>query len=362
MKRGGKQLKSIILCAGKGTRLRPLTHTYAKHLIPIANKSGILYVVETIRDCNIRDIGVVVSENGKDIQEEIGMGNQFGVNISYIEQKETLGLAHAVSVSRDFLGDDDFLMYLGDNLLKYGIESYRKKFEEKKYNAFILLTKVDNPKAFGVAEVKNGQVIRVVEKPKIPVSNLALIGVYFFDKNVHTAIKNIKPSWRGELEITDAIQWLIDNEYKVGAEIVEGWWKDTGKPEDILEANRLILENLERDISAANIDNNSEISGRVQIGKDAEVINSRIMGPVIIGEKARVINSFIGPFASLADRVEVNKSEIAYSVILEDTKINNVKGRMEKCLIGKNVNIYCDENLPRVYEFILGDHSKIGLV
>jgi len=355
-------LKSIILCAGKGTRLRPLTHTYAKHLIPIANKSGLLYAVETIRDCQVVDIGIVVSENGKDILDEMGNGNQFGVKISYIEQKEALGLAHAVTVSRKFLGDEDFLMYLGDNLLKNGINTYRKKFEKDKYNAFILLTEVENPSAFGVAEVKNGQVVRVVEKPKIPVSNLALIGVYFFDKNIHTAIENIKPSWRGELEITDAIQWLIENGYKVGAEVVKGWWKDTGKPADILEANRLILEDMERDISAAKVDEVSEIYGRVKIGKGTKIINSRIMGPVIIGENAKVVDSYIGPFASIADRVEVNKTEIAYSVILEDTTIKNIKGRMEKCLIGKHANIYSTEGLPKVYEFTLGDHSKVGLL
>lgn len=354
-------MKSIILCAGKGTRLRPLTHTSAKHLIPIANKSGLLYVIEAIRDCEIKDIGIVVGETGMDIQEEMGNGSKYGVDISYIEQKEALGLAHAVKVSRDFLGEDDFLMYLGDNLLKNGIDVYRKKFKEENYNAFILLTEVDNPRAFGVAEVKNGQVVRVVEKPKVPVSNLALIGVYFFDKNVHKAIDNIKPSGRGELEITDAIQWLIDNGYKVGAEIVKGWWKDTGKPADILEANRLILEDIERDIGGAKVDDLSEISGRVKIGMDAEIINSKILGPVIIGEKVKVIDSYIGPFTSLSSGVKIKKSEIEYSVVLEDTKIENVKGRMERCLIGKCVEISRSRVLPRSFKFVLGDHSKVEL-
>jgi len=213
-----------------------------------------------------------------------------------------------------------------------------------------------------VAEVKNGQVVRVVEKPKVPVSNLALIGVYFFDKNVHTAIDNIKPSWRGEFEITDAIQWLIDNDYKVGAEVVKGWWKDTGKPEDILEANRLILEDIDRDLNGAKVDEVSKISGRVRIGKDSEIINSRILGPVIIGERVKVVDSYIGPFTSLSSGVKIRKSEIEYSVVLEDTKIENVKGRMQKCLIGKDVEICHSKELPRIYEFILGDHSKIGLI
>jgi len=354
-------LKSIILCAGKGTRLRPLTYTSAKHLIPIANKSGLLYTIETIRECGVRDIGIVVGETNSDIQNRMGNGNEFEVNISYIEQKEALGLAHAVIQAREFLGEDDFLMYLGDNLLKNGIEAYRKKFEEEKYNAFVLLTEVDNPQQFGVAELKEGQVVKVIEKPKVPVSNLALIGVYFFDKEVHKAIDHIKPSWRGELEITDAIQWLIDNGYKVGAEVVRGWWKDTGKPSDILEANRLILEGIENDITGAKVDEFSEIYGRVKIGKGSEIINSKILGPVIIGEKVKVIDSYIGPFTSLSDRVVIKKAEIGYSVVLEGTEIINVKGRMEKCLIGKCVKICHSEDHPMIHEFVLGDHSKIEL-
>lgn len=356
-------MKSIILCAGKGTRLRPLTHTSAKHLIPIANKPVLFYAIEAIRDCGIKDIGIIVGETREDIRSELKEGSKWGVNISYIEQKEALGLAHAVSVARDFLGEEKFLMYLGDNLLKNGVESYANKFIQGNYNAFVLLTEVDNPKQFGVAELEGGRVVRVVEKPKEPVSNLALIGVYFFDKNVHQAIKSIKPSARGELEITDAIQWMIDNGYKVGAEVIGGWWKDTGKPDDILEANRLILEDIERDVGGAKVvGESSQISGRVKIGKGSEIINSKIVGPVIIGEKVKVVDSYIGPFTSLSDGVEIKKSEIEYSVVLENTKIENIKGRMQKCLIGKGVEIYHSKNLPRIYEFILGDHSKVGLI
>lgn len=355
-------MKSIILCAGKGTRLRPLTHTSAKHLIPIANKLALVYAIETIRDCGIKNTGIIIGETGEDIKKEIGDGSKWGVNISYIEQKEALGLAHAVMVARDFLGEDKFLMYLGDNLLKNGVKPYFKKFNEGDYNAFVLLTEVDNPQQFGVAEVREGQVVRVVEKPKKPVSNLALIGVYFFDSNVYQAIENIKPSGRGELEITDAIQWLIDKGYKVGAEVMKGWWKDTGKPSDILEANRLILEDIERDFSGAKIDDSSEILGRVKIGKGSEIINSKILGPVIIGDRVKIVDSYIGPFTSLSDEVEVVKSEIEYSVVLEETKIKNIKGRIQRSLIGKNVKIYHSKNLPRVYEFVLGDHSKVGLL
>ncbi|GAF80815.1 unnamed protein product, partial [marine sediment metagenome] len=309
-------MKSIILCAGKGTRLRPLTHTSAKHLIPIANKPVLFYAIEAIRDCKIKDIGVIIGETGEDIKSELKNGSKWGVNISYIEQKEALGLAHAVSVAKDFLGEEKFLMYLGDNLLKNGVENYADKFIQGNYNAFVLLTEVDNPRQFGVAEVEGGRVVRVVEKPKEPVSNLALIGVYFFDQNVHQAIKSIKPSARGELEITDAIQWMIDKGYKVGAEVIGGWWKDTGKPDDILEANRLILEDIERDVSGAKVvDAASQISGRVKIGKGSEIINSKIVGPVIIGERVRVVDSYLGPFTSISERVEIRKSEIECSVV-----------------------------------------------
>jgi len=356
-------LKSIILCAGKGTRLRPLTHTSAKHLIPIANKPVLFYAIEAIRDCGINDIGVIIGETGEDIKNGLKDGGKWGVNISYIEQKEALGLAHAVSVAKDFLGEEKFLMYLGDNLLKNGVENYADKFVQGNYNAFVLLTEVDNPKQFGVAEVEKGRVVRVVEKPKEPVSNLALIGVYFFDKNVHQAIKSIKPSARGELEITDAIQWMIDKGYKVGAEVIGGWWKDTGKPDDILEANRLILEDIERDIGGAKVvDETSQISGRVKIGKGSEIINSKIVGPVIIGEKVRVVDSYVGPFTSISERVEIIKSEIECSVILEESKLEYIKGRMQRCLIGKGVKIYHSKDLPRIYEFTLGDHSKVGLL
>ncbi len=354
-------MKSIILCAGKGTRLRPLTHTSAKHLIPIANKPALFYGIEAIKDCGIKDIGIIIGETGEDIKNELRDGSKWGVHISYIEQKEALGLAHAVSVAHDFLGEDKFLMYLGDNLLKNRVKRYADKFIEGDYNAFVLLTEVDDPRQFGVAELKEGRVVRVVEKPKEPVSNLALIGVYFFDKNVHQAIKSIKPSGRGELEITDAIQWMIDNGYKVGAEVIKGWWKDTGKPADILEANRLILEDIERDVKEGCACADSEILGRVKIGEGVSIVNSKIVGPVIIGNKVKIEDSYIGPFTSLFDGVEVRKSEIEYSVILENTKIDNIKGRFHGCLIGKGVEISRSRIRPRSFKFILGDHSKIEL-
>lgn len=355
-------MKSIILCAGKGTRLRPLTYTSAKHLIPIGNKPVLFYGIEAIKNCGIKDVGIIIGETGEDIRQETGSGQCWGINIAYIEQKEALGLAHAVKIATNFLGEEKFLMYLGDNLLKYGIEDYAGKFLQDNYNAFVLLTEVENPGQFGVAEVKEGKVIRVIEKPKEPPSNLALIGVYFFDKNVHQAIHSIKPSARGELEITDAIQWMIENGFKIGAEVIKGWWKDTGKPEDILEANRLVLEDVERDIGRGKLDENSSILGRVKIEEGAELINSKILGPAIIGRGAKIVDSYIGPFTSLSEKVEILNSEIEYSVVLGNTKIKNVSGRLQRCLIGKGVQICHSNDLPRVFKFILGDHSSLDLM
>lgn len=356
-------MKAIVLCAGKGTRLRPLTYTSAKHLIPLANKPALEYGIEKIAECGIKEIGIIIGEEtGTDISKAIGQGERWGIKISYILQSEALGLAHAVQVARNFLQDDPFLMFLGDNLLKNSIITYAKNFEQKKPQAFVLLTRVENPTQFGVVELKDNKIVRLVEKPKIPKTDLALIGVYFFDRTIHQAIDNIKPSTRGELEITDAIQWLIDNHYNVEAEIIEGWWKDTGKPEDIIEANRLILEDISRDLGQAIIDNKSKVFGRVNLAKNVEIINSTILGPVIIGENARIINSYIGPFTSLSQGVEVVNSEIEYSVVMASTQIRNVKHRMQNCLIGKDVSIYRSEDMPAVYEFILADDSRVRLI
>jgi glucose-1-phosphate thymidylyltransferase len=356
-------MKAIILCAGKGTRLRPLTYTSAKHLIPLANKPALEYGIEKIKECGINDIGIIIGEEtGKDIKHEIGNGEKWGVNVTYIMQEEPLGLAHAVKVARDFLQDEAFLMYLGDNLLRNSILQYRQKFEEGKKQAFVLLTHVENPQAFGIVELKDKKIVRMVEKPKEPPTDLALIGVYFFDKNIHKAIDNIKPSGRGEYEITDAIQWLVDNKYDVEAEVIEGWWKDTGKPGDIIEANRLILEDIHRDLGDAIIDTKSKVFGRVKLGKNAEIINSTILGPVIIGENAKIINSYVGPFTSLSAGVNIENSEVEYSVIMSNTHIDNIRCRMQNCLIGENVYIYRSEEMPRIYEFVLSDDSKVRLI
>ncbi len=356
-------MKAIILCAGKGTRLRPLTYTSAKHLIPLANKPALEYGIEKIVECGIEEIGIIIGEEtGEDIKKVIGDGKRWGIEISYIVQSEPLGLAHAVKVARNFLREEPFLMFLGDNLLKNSISLYRQKFEKNKSQAFVLLTKVENPEQFGVAELKENKVVRVVEKPKIPETDLALIGVYFFDKSIHEAIDNINPSARGELEITDAIQWLIDNQYNIEAAIIDGWWKDTGKPEDIIEANRLILEDIPRDLEKAKVDTKSKIYGRVNLANNVEIVNSTILGPVIIGKNAKIINSYIGPFSSLSEEVLVENSEVEYSIIMANTRIKNVKHRMQNCLIGKDAFVYHSEDMPIVYEFVLADDSNVRLV
>jgi len=356
-------MKAIILCAGKGTRLRPLTYTSAKHLIPLANKPALEYGIEKIKACGIEEIAIIIGEEtGEDIKREIGDGRKWDVNISYIMQEQPLGLAHAVKVARDFLKEEPFLMFLGDNMLRNNISSYREKFEVGKKQAFVLLTHVDNPQQFGIVELKDKKIVRMVEKPKDPPTDLALIGVYFFDKTIHEAIEHIKPSGRGELEITDAIQWLVDNQYDVEAEVIDGWWKDTGKPDDIIEANRLILEDVHRDTGNAKLDDKSKVFGRVKLAKGVEIINSTILGPVIIGENAKIVNSYVGPFTSLSEGVKLRNAEVEYSVIMSNTHIENVKCRMQKCLIGKDVHIYRSSEMPRVYEFILADDSSVRLI
>lgn len=352
-------MKGLILSGGTGSRLRPITHTSAKQLVPVANKPVLFYAIEAIRQTGIDEIGIVVGETKDEIIEAVGDGGDWGVRITYIEQDAPLGLAHAVKVSRSFLGDDDFVMFLGDNLIKSGIAALVKEFSEHKPNAQILLARVKNPQHFGVAELNGGKVVRLIEKPKDPPSDLALVGVYMFDRHIWEAIENIKPSWRNELEITDAIQYLIDHDHTVEPHVIEGWWKDTGKLEDMLEANRIVLESIEPRIDGQ-VDENSQIDGRVVIAKGAKVINSHIRGPVIIGENTRIEDSFIGPFTSIYYEVEVEQSEIEHSIILEKSRIIGIS-RMDDSLIGKNVTVMRSEKKPKAYRLMLGDNSEVGV-
>ncbi len=350
-------MKGLILSGGTGTRLRPITHTSAKQLIPIANKPVLFYAIEAVRNAGVKDIGIIIGETGKEVREALGDGKEFGVKITYIEQEAPLGLAHAVKIAKDFLGDDEFVMFLGDNIVKDGINNLVKDFKKNKPNCQILLANVENPARFGVAQLKDGKVVRLIEKPKVPPSNLALVGVYMFDKNIFEAVEKIKPSWRGELEITDAIQYLIDKGYRVEPHIIEGWWKDTGKLEDILEANRIMLEGLEPFLKGR-VDKKSQIIGRVAIDEEAEIVGSVIRGPAIIGRKSKILNSYIGPFTSIYYDVLVENSEIEHSVILERVKIRNIS-RVEDSLIGRDVEVTKSKRKPKAYRFMLGDQSHV---
>jgi glucose-1-phosphate thymidylyltransferase len=353
-------LKGLILSGGKGTRLRPLTYTRTKQLMPIANKPILFYAIEALRDAGIRDIGIIVGETKAEVVEAVGDGSRWGVRTTYIEQPEPLGLAHALFTAKDFLRKSPFVMYLGDNLLKNGISSLIDDFRKSAPNSQILLAAVPNPEHFGVAELENNRVIRLEEKPKVPRSKWALVGVYMFDHHIFEAQTVLKPSGRGELEITDAIQFMIDRGYRVEPHIVDGWWKDTGKLEDMLEANRLILETLDLKIEGQ-IDSQSRIDGRVGIGKGSSVTGSTIRGPAIIGENTVIENAFIGPFTSIQDQCEIRNTEIQHSIMLNGSRLIHLKRRVEDSLIGMNVHITRSDRPPQAYRFMIGDNSKIDI-
>ncbi len=354
-------MKGLILSGGRGTRLRPITHTSAKQLVPIANKPILFYALEAVREAGIRDVGIVVGETKEEIKKAVGDGSRFGMKATYIEQEAPLGLAHAVKVSKPYLKDKPFVMFLGDNLVKDGIAPLVKEFRRKRPNSQILLARVREPERFGVAELKGDKVVKLTEKPKEPKSDLALVGVYMFDKNIFEAIDNIKPSWRNELEITDAIQYLIDHGYDVKSHIIKGWWKDTGRLEDMLEANRIILDTLERRIDGS-VDGKSEIIGKVQVDEEAEIVSSTIRGPAIIGRGSKIVNSCIGPFTSIQNGVTIKGSEVEHSIIMEGTKIEDINQRIEDSLIGKDVLISSSPLKPKAYKLMVGDQSQVGLL
>jgi glucose-1-phosphate thymidylyltransferase len=357
-------LKGLILSGGKGTRLYPLTYTRAKQLIPVANKPVLFRVIESIRSAGVTDIGVVVGSTAEEIKQAVGDGSRWGVNIAYIDQDSPNGLAHAVKISRDFLGDDRFVMFLGDNVIEGGINRLIQDFETNDWNCQIVLKEVDNPQAFGVAKLAaDGQVERLIEKPKDPPSNLALVGIYMFDHHIFDAVDAIQPSWRGELEITDAIQWLVQHQYRVFPYVHPGWWIDTGKPTDMLEANALVLEELTPTLSPdASIDTLSYVDRRVTVEKGAQIINSIIHGPTIIGENTRIANSYIGPFTSIYYNVTVENCEIERSIVLENSTIRDVGARLYGSLIGRNATVQHKDDKPKTLTLNLGDHSNLWLV
>ncbi|NJE54449.1 glucose-1-phosphate thymidylyltransferase [Thermococcus sp. 21S9] len=352
-------MKALILSGGHGTRLRPLTYSQQKQLIPVANKPVLFYAIEDVIEAGIHEIGIIVGPNAEQVKETV-MSRDWDAEIEFIYQGDPKGLAHAILVARDFLGDDDFVMYLGDNILREGIVRHREHFEKGNYDASILLTEVPDPRQFGVAELsEDGKTIkRLVEKPKNPPSNLALVGIYFFKPVIHEAVRNIKPSWRNELEITDAIQWLIDHGYRVGWTKVTGWWKDTGKPEDLLDANRLILDDLKPDVR---VQTKARIHGRVVIGEGSEIDeNTVIKGPVIIGRNVRIRNSYIGPYTSIGDNVIIENTEIEDSIVLPDSEIRNA-GRIVESVIGRGVKILKGNTHPLGKKLVVGDNSRIIL-
>ncbi|MEY2452981.1 MAG: glucose-phosphate thymidylyltransferase [Acidimicrobiaceae bacterium] len=367
-------MKGLILSGGAGTRLRPITHTSAKQLVPVANKPILFYGLEHMIAAGIREFGIVVGDTSEEIKAALGDGSRWGVSVTYIQQDEPLGLGHCVLISHDFLGDDDFIVYLGDNMIQEGVARFVDRFEAAQRRADeptldgdhrhpaaqILLCPVPDPHRFGVAEVDaDGHVVHLVEKPVDPPSNLALAGVYLFTPAIHEAVRAIEPSARGELEITDAIQWLIDNGHRVIHEVLQGWWLDTGKKDPLLESNRRVLETLEPRIDGK-VDDASQVDGRVVIEEGAQLVGSRVRGPAIIGARTRIVDSYVGPFTAIADDCEIIDSEVEHSVILEHTRIVGIP-RLTDSLIGRHVEVLRSGERPSATRLMLGDHCTIDL-
>ncbi len=356
------RLKGLILSGGKGTRLRPITYTSAKQLVPVANKPVLFYGIEAMAAAGIDEIGIIIApETGAEIRALTGDGSAFGVRITYIEQDAPLGLAHAVLTAEPFLGDSPFVMYLGDNLLQGGIEALVAEFRDHDPDALILLTPVEDPQHYGIAELdERGSVVRLAEKPAEPRSDLALVGVYMFTAVIHEAARAIEPSGRGELEITDAIQWLVDGSRRVESHVVQGWWKDTGRLDDMLEANRLILDTLERRIEGELLE--AQVHGRVVIEPGARLERSTVRGPAIIGAGAVLRDAYVGPYTAVGPGCVIDTAEVEHSILLEGSSVRGLAGRMESSLLGRDVAISRDDRQPRAYRFMVGDNSEIGIL
>ncbi|MFG2122962.1 glucose-1-phosphate thymidylyltransferase [Streptomyces sp. NPDC048710] len=353
-------MKALVLSGGAGTRLRPITHTSAKQLVPVANKPVLFYGLESLAEAGITEVGMIVGDTAAEIEEAVGDGAKFGLDVTYISQERPLGLAHAVLIARDFLDDDDFVMYLGDNFVVGGIRDLVDQFRASRPDAQILLTHVPDPRSFGVAELDAaGQVIGLEEKPEHPKSDLALVGVYLFTPAIHEAVRAVRPSWRGELEITHALQHLIDTRADVRSTVIEGYWKDTGNVGDMLEVNRTVLEGVQRRIDGE-VDAASETVGRVVIEEGARITHSRIVGPAVIGAGTVVSDSYVGPFTSIAENCRITDSELEFSIVLRDSSIAGV-GRIESSLIGRHVEVTPAAGVPSAHRLVLGDHSKVQI-
>ena len=355
-----RDLKGLILSGGAGTRLRPITHTSAKQLVPVANKPVLFFGIEALVEAGVTEIGIVIApETGDEIREAVGSGAEFGAEVTWIVQDRPGGLAHAVLTAREFIGSDPFVMYLGDNLLRDGITDLVETFHRTSPDALILLTEVEDPSSYGVAQLDGGRVVRLVEKPKEPISNLALVGVYLFTNSIFEAADALEPSWRGELEITEAIQGLIESGRRVEHEVVGGWWKDTGMLADMLEANRLVLDEIEADLGGEIED--SEVDGEVVLAEGAKVVRSRVVGPAVIGPGTVVEDSTVGPYCSIGSSVEVRDSGLANSIILEGCRIEGVRPGLEGSLIGRNVVVERGSSDRAALGLMVGDNSRVEL-
>ena len=357
-----RDLKGLILSGGAGTRLRPITHTSAKQLVPVANKPVLFYGIEALVDAGVKEIGIIIApETGDEIRAAAGDGSTFGATITYIVQDEPAGLAHAVLTAEEFIGEAPFVMYLGDNLLRDGLRGLVSTFLEHSPDALILLTPVDDPQSYGVAELDGERIVRLIEKPKDPPSNLALVGVYLFMPAIFDAARALEPSWRGELEITEAIQGLIDDGHRVRSEVVRGWWKDTGQLADMLEANRLVLEELETRLEGE-IDEGSRVEGRVVLEQGASVVRSVVRGPAVIGAGARIEDAYIGPYTSIGEDVHVRRSEVEHSIVLSGSVVEDLGTRMEASLLGREVKLTRSNGMPKTLRLLVGDKCEIEIV
>lgn len=354
-------MKAIIPCAGRGTRLRPLTFTNSKPIIRIANKPLVVYALEKLKRVGVTEIGIVVSDNTQDMKDVLKDGSQYGVKLTYINQDKPKGIAHTIKVSQDFLGDDDFIMYLGDNLLEEGLEGAVERFNNNKTNAVMCVYPTEKPQLYGIVVLENDKVVRLVEKPKDPPSNLAAVGIYVFDKSVHQIVDNLQPSARGELEITDTLQGLIDQGSSVEHYVLQGWWIDAGNPDDMIEANRLVLQDIESECKGT-VDEETQMRGNIIIGEGSVIEKSTLRGPIIIGKNCKIKNAFIGSFTSIGDDSHIENCEVEYSVLMENCDISNVEERIGYSIFGRHVTITSRKRRPKSYKLVLSDESAVELL
>jgi len=354
-------MKALITAGGHGTRLRPITHTHNKHLIPIANKPILQYAIDYVKEAGITEIGIIINAASDGIKEWFGDGSNQGLSITYIPQEAPMGLAHCVKIAEPFIGTDKFIFYLGDNMIVGGVKRFIDEFEQSNANCFLTLSNVKDPQRFGVPEIVDGRIIGIEEKPLNPKSNFAVAGIYLYDSSVFEAVNNIKPSPRGELEISDAHQYLLDHNYVVKYTEITGWWKDTGKPADLLAANRLVLDNITEECEG-DIDSSSTVVGPNRIGKGSRIINSIVRGPVCIGSNCHIENSFIGPHTSIGNGTQIINSEVEYSILLNRCIIKDLNTRLETSLLGNEVEVVLSEGRPRVNRLMIGDQSRVELI